>query len=124
MTTVLAKPFAREVEYEGVIYRAVLSARGVRMTPKGSRRGVTVSWERILAFDPGEAKVSDGGDVVELRSETCEASARLGMPHGVATDVLLLLKRAGETIVEASALIDRGRRATLEAGRTQEPRGR
>ena len=56
MTTPLTKPIAREIQHAGARYKVVLSPDGVRVTPKGGRRGVALSWDDVLGFDERRAR--------------------------------------------------------------------
>lgn len=104
MTTPLTKPIGREFQHDGVWYKVMLSSEGIRVTPKGGRRGVTLSWDDILSFDDSHATSrGTNGD-----GPAASPSTRLlGMPDVVAADVLLLLRRANETLADASSLIDK-----------------
>ncbi len=48
MTTVLRKPVAREVVLDEVPFKVVMTSQGIRITPKGRRKGTEVTWEAIL----------------------------------------------------------------------------
>jgi hypothetical protein len=48
MTTPLDRPLRRAVLIDGEPYVATLSAEGVKLTGKGRRKGVEVSWSQIL----------------------------------------------------------------------------
>ncbi len=48
MTTFLRKPVARVVVLDEVPFKVVMSSHGVRITPKGRRKGTEVTWEAIL----------------------------------------------------------------------------
>jgi hypothetical protein len=104
VTTPLTKPIGREFQHDGALYKVMLSPEGIRVTPKGGRRGVTLSWDAILGLDDSPAtSPSSNGD-----GPAASPSARpLGMPDVVAADVLLLLRRANETLAGASSLIDK-----------------
>jgi hypothetical protein len=49
MITPLERPLRRLVTVDGTAYVATFAPNGVRLTPKGHRKGVEVSWEDILA---------------------------------------------------------------------------
>jgi hypothetical protein len=106
MTTALTKPLARQVDYDGHQYKVVVSAEGIRLTPKGARRGVALTWSDILSFDEAPAGGSDGVDLSAAPSARTGNSRKLGMQDVVAADVLILMKRANETLAEAATLID------------------
>lgn len=56
----LERAFKREVDIHGAAYTVTLSPLGVRLVRKGFRKGVAVSWRRLLALAAGDA----GGDVL------------------------------------------------------------
>jgi hypothetical protein len=51
MTTRLDKSLKRELEIRGKLYTIMISPEGVRITPKGARKGHGVSWESLLSGD-------------------------------------------------------------------------
>lgn len=51
MTTKLAKEIKREIEIGGAPYTVSMSPDGVRIVPKGRRRGRELSWHSILSGD-------------------------------------------------------------------------
>ncbi|MGI9077061.1 MAG: hypothetical protein ACR2G6_06970 [Gemmatimonadaceae bacterium] len=51
MTTKLAKEIKREIEIGGAPYTVSMSPDGVRLVPKGRRRGRELSWQSILSGD-------------------------------------------------------------------------
>jgi hypothetical protein len=51
----LVRALKREVALGGETYTVTLSPLGVRMVRKGFRKGVAVSWRRLLALAAGEA---------------------------------------------------------------------
>jgi hypothetical protein len=46
MTTLLTRDLSREVLIEGAPFKVVVSQTGVRITEKGRRKGLEVSWDR------------------------------------------------------------------------------
>lgn len=107
MSTRLSKSIVRRLQYGTGFYKVVVSPEGIRVTPKGSRRGVDVSWDDILAFE--ESRVEPSA-VVEL-SAVDSMSVRnrkpnLGMQDVVAADLLLLIQHMTDALVEASSLIN------------------
>jgi hypothetical protein len=49
MTTRLEKSLKRELEIDGKPYTITISPEGVKVTPKGGRKGVEVNWRDILS---------------------------------------------------------------------------
>jgi hypothetical protein len=49
MTTSLDRPLRREVLIDGAPYVVTLTTEGLRVVPKGHRKGVEVTWQQILA---------------------------------------------------------------------------
>lgn len=107
MTTPLRKALAREVVHSGVSYRVVVSADGLRVTPKGGRRGVALSWDDVLNGREEQSTKADNQASQLSDAVTKPSSRKLGMADVVAADVLILLQRANETLSDAAALIDR-----------------
>jgi hypothetical protein len=101
MATPLQKSITRELQYDATTYKVVVSPDGVRVTRKGTRRGVELSWDDILAFDGG-SKVAESQSAVSSEGRM----PKLGMQEVVAADVILLLRCATETLSDASSLID------------------
>jgi hypothetical protein len=54
MTTRLDKTIKRELELDGKLYTVSVSPQGVRVVPKGGRKGHEISWEALLS---GEAEL-------------------------------------------------------------------
>lgn len=54
MTTRLDKTIKRELELDGKLYTVSVSPQGVRIVPKGGRKGHETSWETLLS---GEAEL-------------------------------------------------------------------
>ena len=54
MATPLDKPVKRELELDGKLYTVTVSPGGVRVVPKGGRKGYEISWESLLS---GEAEL-------------------------------------------------------------------
>ena len=53
MATKLDKTIKRELELEGKLYTVAISPEGVKVTPKGARKGHEVSWSTLVG---GEAE--------------------------------------------------------------------
>ena len=51
MATRLDKTIKRELELGGQLYTVSLSPEGVRIVPKGKRKGHEISWETLLSGD-------------------------------------------------------------------------
>ena len=54
MATRLDKTIKRELELGGKLYTVSISPQGVRVVPKGGRKGHEMSWETLLS---GEAEL-------------------------------------------------------------------
>jgi hypothetical protein len=54
VATPLNKPIRRELELDGKLYTVTVSPGGVRVVPKGGRKGHEISWESLLS---GEAEL-------------------------------------------------------------------
>ena len=54
MATRLDKTIKRELELGGKLYTVSISPQGVRVVPKGGRKGQEMSWETLLS---GEAEL-------------------------------------------------------------------
>lgn len=53
MTTKLDKSLKREIEVDGQAYTVTISPEGVKVVPKGGRKGTEIDWRTILRH--GEA---------------------------------------------------------------------
>jgi hypothetical protein len=51
MATKLDKTIKRELELEGKLYTVAISPEGVKVTPKGARKGHEVSWSTLVGGD-------------------------------------------------------------------------
>ena len=56
----LGRALKREVDIHGAPYTVTVSPLGVRLVRKGFRKGVAVSWRRLLQMAAGEAGPPDG----------------------------------------------------------------
>ena len=54
MATRLDKTIKRELELDGKLYMVSVSPEGVKVVPKGRRKGYELSWEMLLS---GEAEL-------------------------------------------------------------------
>ena len=51
MATKLEKPLKRELNLEGEPYIVVISPEGLKVTQKGRRKGLELSWKDLLSGD-------------------------------------------------------------------------
>jgi hypothetical protein len=51
MITPLSAPLKRAVSVKGQDYTIIVSPVGVKLTPKGKRKGVEFTWEQLLGGD-------------------------------------------------------------------------
>ena len=51
MATRLDKTLKRELELDGKLYTVSLSPEGVKVVPKGGRKGHEISWASLLSGD-------------------------------------------------------------------------
>jgi hypothetical protein len=51
MATKLDKTIKRELELEGKLYTVAISPEGIKVTPKGARKGHEVSWSTLVGGD-------------------------------------------------------------------------
>lgn len=49
MATKLEKAIKRELEIEGKVYTVIMSPEGLRITPKGGRKGIEHSWRTLMS---------------------------------------------------------------------------
>jgi hypothetical protein len=55
MATKLDKPLKREVLIEGKPYMLTISPQGLKLVPKGRRKGLEIAWKEIVS---GEAALA------------------------------------------------------------------
>jgi hypothetical protein len=55
MATKLEKPLRREVAIEGQPYMVTLSPEGIKLVPKGKRKGLELEWKALVS---GEAALA------------------------------------------------------------------
>ena len=55
MATKLDKPLRREVAIEGAPYMLTISPEGLKLVPKGKRKGVELGWKALVS---GEAALA------------------------------------------------------------------
>jgi hypothetical protein len=51
MATRLDKTIKRELQFDGKLYTVSLSPEGVKVVPKGGRKGHEISWAALLSGD-------------------------------------------------------------------------
>lgn len=64
MATKLDKTIKRELELEGKLYTVAISPEGVKVTPKGARKGHEMSWSTLVGSgdsEPRRESDSSGG---------------------------------------------------------------
>lgn len=55
MATKLEKPLRREVSIEGKPYMLTVSPEGLKLVPKGKRKGLELAWQALIS---GEAALA------------------------------------------------------------------
>lgn len=48
MATKLDKAIKRELELDGQLYTVIMSPEGLKITPKGGRKGTELSWRSLM----------------------------------------------------------------------------
>ena len=89
MTTPLIKDLSREVLIEGAPFKVVLSQTGVRITEKGRRKGLEVSWDKLLVL----------GQAPKPTLPTGTEGAKV--PEAVVADVAREVKAANKALARA-----------------------
>jgi hypothetical protein len=51
MPAKLDKTIKRELDLDGTLYTVTISPAGVKVTPKGARKGHEISWQTLLSGD-------------------------------------------------------------------------
>ncbi len=51
MAAKLEKPIKRELDLDGETYTVTISPEGVRVVPKGRRKGHEITWQTIISGD-------------------------------------------------------------------------
>jgi hypothetical protein len=51
MATKLDKPLKREVTIEGKPFMLTLDPRGLKLVPKGRRKGIEIAWKDVVSGD-------------------------------------------------------------------------
>ena len=60
MATKLDKTIKRELELEGKLYTVAISPEGVKVTPKGARKGHEMSWSTLVGGGDSEPRRDSG----------------------------------------------------------------
>ena len=125
MTTRLQKPLAREIDHDGTLYKVLVAPDGLRISRKGTRSGVQVSWDDILAVHETGPRLPPTAQAAAPDRRESPKRPDLGMSDVVAADVLLLMRQAKETLDQASTLIDNASElpSTLASHREPPPPG-
>jgi hypothetical protein len=55
MTTKLEKPLKREINISGEPYVLIINPEGLKLTPKGKRKGLELAWTALIS---GEAALA------------------------------------------------------------------
>jgi len=53
MATKLDKAIKRELEIDGQLYTVIMSPEGLKITPKGGRKGTEISWRTLMGGGMG-----------------------------------------------------------------------
>lgn len=96
MTTLLRKPLTREVLLDGEPFKVFVSPEGIRITPKGRRKGAIVAWETILTL-------SQAQDIPRGTVQPSERDVPTAIAHDIATEIRsakAALTRAGQKLSE------------------------
>ncbi|HEU4828648.1 MAG TPA: hypothetical protein VFT04_05595 [Gemmatimonadales bacterium] len=59
MATKLDKAIKRELEIDGQLYTVIMSPEGLKITPKGGRKGTELTWRSLMGG--GMSGTSGGG---------------------------------------------------------------
>ncbi|MGE5926149.1 MAG: hypothetical protein ACM357_02260 [Gemmatimonadota bacterium] len=59
MATKLDKAIKRELEIDGQLYTVIMSPEGLKITPKGGRKGTELTWRSLMGG--GAGGMSGGG---------------------------------------------------------------
>ena len=60
MATKLDKTIKRELDLQGKLYTVAISPEGVKVTPKGARKGHEVSWSTLVGGAEGDSRRDTG----------------------------------------------------------------
>ena len=61
MATKLDKAIKRELEIDGQLYTVIMSPEGLKITPKGGRKGTELSWRTLMGGGMGGMGAGMGG---------------------------------------------------------------
>ena len=102
MTTKLGGPLRREIVIQGVVYTLTVDPQGVKLVPKGKRKGFELSWEAMVSGDaalataltamlakapsppPAGDAEAQAGDSSDQQVERHKAAPTTGRPVAVA----------------------------------------
>ena len=79
MATRLDKTIKRELELEGRLYTVIVSPEGVRIMPKGRRKGHELSWASLIS---GEAELRRDLDLSLQMYQAMDPSDQSDAPEG------------------------------------------
>jgi hypothetical protein len=96
MTTLLQKPLSRELLLGDDVFKVVISLEGVRLTLKGHRKGIEITWDNIVAI----------GRTVDTPRSPHSASTS-DMPQAIAADVAREVRAANAALARASSALAR-----------------
>ncbi|WP_024867504.1 hypothetical protein [Pseudoxanthomonas suwonensis] len=51
MTVLLDRPLRREINIEGQAYTLTIDPQGLKLVPKGRRKGLTLGWTELVSGD-------------------------------------------------------------------------
>ena len=95
MTTLLSKPLAREVHLGDHAYKVVISEQGVRIIPKGGRKGAELKWDAILALGQEE------------RGPAAPRTQPSDVPTPIAADIAKEVRVAADAMARARTVLAR-----------------
>jgi hypothetical protein len=96
VTTPLERPLSRERLLDGNPYKVVISPEGLRLTAKGRRKGIELSWETIIALAQDRENSYD--------EPTAKAT---DVPQAIAADLARDVRAAGEALKRARITLER-----------------
>src|SRR6476661_680988 len=100
MTTPLIKPLSREVLVAGTAYRVTIAADQLTLTRKGGRKGVTLTWEEVLAAHE-RALVPTLVHAADVSSSTAKP------PRAVLSEIAQDLRAAAASLTRADESLTR-----------------
>jgi hypothetical protein len=69
MATKLAGPLKRELTIDGKPYTLTITPEGLRLVPKGRRKGVTLAWSALVSGEAALAAALNASLVVAPRGQ-------------------------------------------------------